>query len=72
MVQGVAQETRTHRCDACVKQAAQGWRWLAAQGFGKFQVAPRCRIKAKESAIPLNNQRLYMGQGAGLCGLGVA
>ena len=72
VVQGVAQEARTHRGDAGVEQAAQGRRRLAAQGLGEFEVAARRRVEAEESLIALDDQRLHVRQGSRLRCLGVA
>jgi hypothetical protein len=54
MVQRVAQKARAHRGDAGVEQAAQRRRWLAAQRFGQFQVAPGGRVEAQEGAVALD------------------
>jgi hypothetical protein len=63
---GRGAKARAHRGDAGVEQAAQGWRRLAAQGFGEFQVAPGRRVEAEEGRVALDNQRLHMRQGARL------
>ncbi len=57
VVQGVAQQARTHAGHAVVEQRKQGRRGLATQGFGQFQIAPGGQIQAEVGAFDFHGQR---------------
>jgi len=72
VMEGVAQQSRTHRRAAIVEQAVERRRRLTAQRFGEFEVAARRRVHAEKSGITFDDQRLQVGEGACLCRLRIA
>ncbi len=71
VVQGVAQQARTHAGHAVVEQRKKRRRRLAAQGLGQFQIAPGGEVEAEIGAFEFHGQRPQMRQFARLRGLRV-